>query len=408
MAHSGHGKELTFMSEKRRDHKGRILRTGESQRKDGRYAYKYTDILGKPRFVYAWKLTQTDKTPAGKKDDRSLREKIKDIQKDLDDGIHPLGKSMTLCELCQRQMDHRGNVRQKTKMSRLYFMKALRNDPLGAWRIDQIKLSDAKDWVIRMKDKGVAYQTIDNYRRSLAAAFYLAIQDDCVRKNPFSFTLSEVIANDKKTKEVLSKQQEKILLDFLRKDHIYGKYLDDLIILLGTGLRISELCGLTIADIDFEARIIHVDHQLLRDTKAGYYINPPKTAAGFRKIPMSEAVYQALKRIIEKEQKPDAIVVDGYRDFLFCNRKGFPRVCQEYRSIIHRMVMRYNKKHEEKLPHMTPHGLRHTYCTQLALAGMNPKALQYLMGHSSISITLDYYAHVTFESAQAEFEKISL
>ncbi len=63
------------MAEKRRDSKGRILRTGESQRKDGRYAYKYTDSTSKPQFVYAWKLVATDKTPAGKRDDISLREK---------------------------------------------------------------------------------------------------------------------------------------------------------------------------------------------------------------------------------------------------------------------------------------------------------------------------------------------
>ena len=57
------------MSEKRRDNKNRILRTGESQRKDGRYAYKYIDTFGKPQFVYSWKLVPTDKTPAGKRDD---------------------------------------------------------------------------------------------------------------------------------------------------------------------------------------------------------------------------------------------------------------------------------------------------------------------------------------------------
>ena len=69
------------MSEKRRDSKNRILRSGESQRKDGRYAYKYTDTFGKVQFVYAWKLVATDKTPAGKRDDISLREKEKEIQK---------------------------------------------------------------------------------------------------------------------------------------------------------------------------------------------------------------------------------------------------------------------------------------------------------------------------------------
>ena len=75
------------MSKKRRDSKNRVLRSGESQRKDGRYAYKYIDTFGNPQFVYAWKLVPTDKTPAGKREDISLREKVKEIQKDLDDGI---------------------------------------------------------------------------------------------------------------------------------------------------------------------------------------------------------------------------------------------------------------------------------------------------------------------------------
>ena len=74
------------MSEKRRDNKNRILRTGESQRKDGRYAYKYIDTFGKPQFVYSWKLVPTDKTPAGKRDDISLREK---------DGLPTLRKADT-------------------------------------------------------------------------------------------------------------------------------------------------------------------------------------------------------------------------------------------------------------------------------------------------------------------------
>ena len=83
------------MSGKRRDSKGRILRTGESQRKDGRYAYKYTDACGKTQFVYAWKLVPTDKTPTGKRDDISLREKVKEILRDLNDGIDTIGKKMS-------------------------------------------------------------------------------------------------------------------------------------------------------------------------------------------------------------------------------------------------------------------------------------------------------------------------
>ena len=101
------------MSEKRRDSKGRILRTGESQRKDGRYAYKYTDACGKTQFVYAWKLVPTDKTPTGKRDDISLREKVKEILRDTerwdrhhrqeDDGLPALRPAEQPSEECQAE-----------------------------------------------------------------------------------------------------------------------------------------------------------------------------------------------------------------------------------------------------------------------------------------------------------------
>ena len=131
------------MSEKRRDNKNRILRTGESQRKDGRYAYKYIDTFGKPQFVYSWKLVPTDKTPAGKRDDIALREKEKEIQKDLDDGIDHIGKKMTVCQLYAKQIRHRANVRHGTKQGRKQLMRILQEDKLGACRIENVKLSDA-------------------------------------------------------------------------------------------------------------------------------------------------------------------------------------------------------------------------------------------------------------------------
>lgn len=84
---------------KRRDSKNRLLQRGESQKQDSRYTYKYVDALGKTRYVYVWKLLPTDKTPAGKCDDLSLREKKCMIQKDLYDSIYTQGAKMTLCQL---------------------------------------------------------------------------------------------------------------------------------------------------------------------------------------------------------------------------------------------------------------------------------------------------------------------
>lgn len=212
------------MSEKRRDSKNRILRSGESQRQDGRYAFKYTDALGKPKFIYAWKLVPTDKTPAGKREDISLREKEKEIQKDLDDGIDTIGKKMTVCQLYANHTRQKGNVRKNTKTGRNQLMRILEEDKLGACSIDNVKMSDAKDWALRMKEKGFAYNTIKNHKRSLKAIFYSAIEDDCIRKNPFDYKLDDVLENDTEPKEPLSPAQKVAFLSFVQSDKVYRKY----------------------------------------------------------------------------------------------------------------------------------------------------------------------------------------
>ena len=396
------------MSEKRRDNKNRILRTGESQRTDGRYAYKYTDTFGKPQFIYAWKLVATDKTPAGKRDDLSLREKVKVIQKDLDDGIDTIGKKMTVCQLYAKQNRHRGNVRKNTINGRKRLMNILEQDKLGACSIDSVKMSDAKEWALRMKEKGLSYKTISNDKRSLKAAFYSAIQDDCIRKNPFDFQLNTVLEDDTEPKVPLTPAQETELLSFMQNDVVYQKYYDEVVILLGTGLRISELCGLTDTDLDFENKVINVDHQLLYGAEIGYYVETPKTKSGIRQIPMSAKVYEALQRVMKARKGAEKIVVDGYSNFIFLNRNGKPKVANSYESMFRGLVKKYNKCHEEALPKVTtPHTLRHTFCTNLANAGINPKALQYIMGHSNITMTLNYYAHATFASAKAEMERLA-
>ncbi|MDU8766562.1 site-specific integrase [Clostridioides difficile] len=391
---------------KRQDSRGRNLRLGESQRKDGRYVYKYTDIFGKPQFVYAWKLVPTDKTPTGKRDDKSLREKEKQIKKDLDDGIDTIGGKMTVCQLYAKKNNQKKNIKRNTELGRQYLMNALENDPLGMRAIDTVKQSDAKEWAIRMNDKGYSYKTIDNYKRSLKASFYMAIQDDCIRKNPFHFKLSDVLEDDTEPKVILTPEQEEKLLSFMETDNVYSKYRDEVILLLETGLRISELCGLT-THIDMLNRVINIDHQLLRDTEVGYYISTPKTKNGKRELPLTERAYQALERILKNRGKAQPLVVDGYSNFLFLNREGLPKVAGNYESMVRGLIKKYNKTHEDKLPNITPHSFRHTYCTNMANKGMNPNTLQYIMGHANITMTLGYYAHGTFQSAKAELERLA-
>lgn len=314
---------------------------------------------------------------------------------------------MSVCQLYEKYTRQRGNVRKGTKKSRQQLMKLLSEDKLGAASIDSVKLSDAKEWALRMQEKGVAYNTICNSKRSLKAIFYMAVQDDCLRKNPFDFQINEVINDDTVPKVPLTPTQENELLDFMQNDPVYAKYYDEVVILLETGLRISELCGLTPADLNFEKRFVNVDHQLLRSTEDGYYIEAPKTESGFRQVPMSAAAYEAFERVLKKHRDGRCIEVDGYKDFLFLNRDGLPKTAVNYDAMFKCLAKKYNKCHKEPLPDvMTPHTMRHTFCTRMANAGMNPKALQYIMGHANIVMTLNYYAHATFHSAQEEMERL--
>ena len=245
------------------------------------------------------------------------------------------------------------------------------------------------------------------WRKVGKASFYIAIQDDCVRKNPFDFKLSEVLENDTKEKVALTEEQEQALLSFIKTDNVYHKYYDDVLILLKTGLRISELCGLTIMDVDFIHEVVVIDHQLLKSKEQGYYIETPKTKSGTRQVPLSRETIQAFQRVMKKRPKAKPFVIDGRGNFLFVNHKCKPKVAIDYNMLFVRMVKKYNKHHKDNpLPHITPHTLRHTFCTRLASKNMNPKDLQYIMGHSNISITMNWYAHASIDTAKSEVQRL--
>lgn len=394
-------------STKRKDSKGRILKTGESQRKDGMYVYKYQGIDGKPKFLYSWRLTDTDPLPRGKRPCKSLREKEEEVLRDNLDGIDSIGKKMTLCELYEKHNNVHPNVRKTTESGRKVLMDILKADILGNTSIDKIKSSDAKEWAIRLKEKGYAYQTINNHKRSLTAAFYTAISDDLVRKNPFLFKLADVIENDTPPKTALTDEQVNTLLSFVQADKTYQRYCRAIVVLLHTGLRISELCGLTVQDIDFEKGYINVTHQLQYD-KEGYRITPPKTENSIRKIPMMKVVKEALREEIRNREKVQFIGVDGYTDFIFLNQKGLPMYATMYSVPFSHIVKKYNKSHKDNpLPSITPHTLRHTFCTNMARKKMTPNTLQYIMGHKNITMTLGYYTHGSAKSAKEEMEELA-
>lgn len=192
-------------------------------------------------------------------------------------------------------------------------------------------------------------------------------------------------------------------LKFVHDDNVYCKYYEVFYILFHTGLRISEFCGLTIKDIDLKNRIINIDHQLQRIGSMEYHIESTKTNAGTRKLPMTEDVFRMFRAILEDRPTDfPEIMVDGYVGFLFRDKNGMPEVALHWEHRLKNAVNRYNSIFRVQLPKITPHICRHTYCSNQAKAGMNPKTLQYLMGHSDIGVTMNTYTHLSLDDAKNE------
>lgn len=101
------------------------------------------------------------------------------------------------------------------------------------------------------------------------------------------------------------------------------------------------------------------------------------------------------------------MLVDGCSGFLFLDKDNKPKVAMHLENYMRGMQQKYVKLYGETLPNITPHVLRHTFCTNAQQAALDVKSLQYLMGHSTASVTLDVYTHSDFDSAERAFKRIA-
>lgn len=343
------------MSEKRRDNKGRILKTGEHQEKDGRYSYRYTDSMGKRRIIRSWRLTNADITPPGKKVTPSLREQEQELQVQICKGIIPTG--ITVCELVGRYITTKTGVTHNTKAGYKTVQNILEKEEFGHKQIDKVKFSDAKIFLIKLQENGRSYSAIHSIRGVLRPAFQMAFEDEEIGYNPFNFELAKVLINDSVQREALTPREQKLFLDFVKNDKHFSKYYDGIFILFKTGLRISEFCGLTVHDINFEEHTFSVNNQLQRTREGKYIIVPTKTSAGKRILPMTGEVEEHFRKIIEDREKPRIEpMIDGKSGFLYLDKNGNPSLALHWAHYFKHICQKYNGIYKVQMPTVTPHG----------------------------------------------------
>ena len=176
------------------------------------------------------------------------------------DHIVTNGGNLTVLKLVEKYIDTKTGVRPTTQAGYNTVINVLKNDNFGKKRIDTVRISDAKTWLIKLQKKdGRSYSSIHSIRGVLRPAFQLAVDDDLIRKNPFSFQLVDVVVNDSVRRAAITRDEERKLLKFIKEDVHFRRYYEEIYILFKTGMRISEFCGLTISDINFMEHKINVD-----------------------------------------------------------------------------------------------------------------------------------------------------
>ena len=400
----------------RKDNKGRVLQKGEIQRKDGRYHYAYTNIAGKRCYLYADTL-------------QGLRKKESELQIATWQGATQSESSVTLNFMYDRVMALKIGIKESTLTSYLQSYNNHVRDEFGNQLIKNISHSDVMAFYsYLMRNKKLGIKTIQHVHSQVYSAFKLALQDGIIYRNPAEEAfekLRRVAGSYERKIRALTIDEQKAFLDFLEGHPTWNRYHSIFTVMLGTGLRVGELCGLRWRDVDIEKRVIDVNHNLVlikaikNGPKEHLAISLPKSKAGIRQVPMMYPVIEALMDEYEWAKQKDfkSETVDGYTDFIFTKRNGNVYTSIRLDLALKEIVDAYNKQEKavatiEKrepvyLPHISNHMLRHTFCTRLCERDVNPKVIQTVMGHASINITMDIYAEVSQAKQFQEIDKLA-
>lgn len=385
------------VSTKRKDNKGRILHDGESQRSDGRYMYRYKDSLGKVKYIYDMSLPE-------------LRKKEKEIAEQVLLGLTGQGEVTTLNQAWDRYLASKRGLKPTTIHNYKQSYNCYARDVIGDIPVAQIRYSLLRDFYNNLiHDKKIAISTLETLNITLNPMFNALVRDGFIRANPCKGLIKSLKTENGYTptkRHSMTVKEQSRILEYMQMSPIYCKWRDLFIFMLGTGLRISEVCGLTWDDIDFEAGTLSVKRELMRRSLNGvhgYYMATPKTKNSVRTIPLLPDVYMALMRHkSDMSGRTNDFEFEGVSGFVWLTKDGVPLNHQNIDGMLCRLIGAYNRdeeriaKEEGRDPFIirkiSAHTLRHTCATRLCEATENVAFVSSFLGHSSIQITLDIYA----------------
>ena len=282
----------------------------------------------------------------------------------------------------------------------------IENTDFGNIKLNDLRTTHLQRHYKKLLDNGVTPTTIRQINTNLKTCLNEAERQGYIQKNWCKLvTLPK--KEDNKEVKVLTKQEQEKFLEAIKGHELELLY----IVALGTGLRIGEILGLKWSDIDFKNNELHVNRSLQKaaiyedDKIVRYEVQEttPKTKNSLRTIPVPQNIIKKL--IAHKKEQNELILLlqEEYdkKNYVFCNKLGKPiedkRPGRNLKTILTSISIEPIKFH----------ALRHTYATRLFEAGIPPKTVQHLMGHSDIETTMNIYTHVMKEQKLEAIEKIN-
>jgi len=335
--------------------------------------------------------------PKGKKSAKSLREREREIIILLKDNLDVEGTKLTLLEVVDRYLKflyNKKNLSYNTKLGYKVAVNTLNQYRLGHMEIGQIKPEHCEAWLDDMKKK-YRGSSIQSHISLIKRAFEYALDHDYIAKNPFRHITTD--KNDSAPKKALSLEDMNRFLDFCAQDPHSQHCYNMIYILFWTGLRASELCGLTIDNIDMENRLIRVEKQLLGINHT-HMVTELKTGNSARYIPMTDGVHQAFEsvlanRYLKGDIEPMCCDEFGnvYSGFVFLATRSRKTIVRSHvEEYLSNCIKRFNQANPDSpIGKFEPHICRHTFATNMQ--SLPPKTLQAVLGHGDIATTMDNY-----------------
>ena len=354
-----------------KDLRGKELGTGLSQRKDKKYLARYTDKHGKRH-----NFTSDD---------------LKSAKKWLVDNLYNNNHLLISTDITfdnwynvwfenKKRLLKEHTCRTYEQKYRLYV-----KDYIGDLPIGDIKKVQCQQVLNNMADKGLTVKTLKTAKSVMYGTFEYAVENDLIPKNP-CVKLDVKVGKKNNKVYALTLEEQQQILDGVRKSPYYIQ----IALLLQTGMRTSELRGLMWNDIDFSNRTLTINRQLMYIGKR-FMFETPKSENSARVIPLTDEAIRLLK--LKKNEKTRSRVVDiQFKDIIFTTYNGTPVYDQYYNKLLKKVA---DDNNIEK--RVTLHVLRHTFATRCIEAGVQPKVLQNIMGHSDIGVTMNLYVDATEE-----------